>query len=294
MPGPAIVVHGGAGNVFSDDREDASKEGCLRAAQRGFALLRDGAKAIDAVEAAAVVLEDDENFNAGTGSTLNVDGEIEADALIMDGQRRTGGIAALRGGFKNPIQLARRVMEDSPHVLLGGEGAARFAREQGIAPVPLPEMVTERALTRWYRERNLGWTRKPGTIGAVAIDSSGQVAAATSTGGISGKLVGRIGDTPLVGCGTYADDRSGAASATGHGESIIKVVMAKVACEALAKGASADEAAAAAVAELDLVDGDGGIIVVSTQGDVGLAFNTARMSRAWITADGQENCAFKP
>lgn len=293
MAKPAILVHGGAGRIHEDDRAEAAAEGCLLAARAGHAILAAGGSALDAVEAAAIVLEDDPLFNAGIGSSLNVDGIVEHDAMIMEGAGlRAGGICALPG-FQNPIRIARRVMERSPHVLLAADGAALFARAEGIEPVPPSTLVTERALERWRREKKAGWPRRPGTIGAVAIDTGGHVAAATSTGGISGKLAGRVGDTPLPGCGTYADDLGGAASATGYGEEIMRVVMAKHAVDRMAEGMAADEAAASAVEALERVSGEGGIVVVDRSGRVGFAFNTERMSRAFVDGDGREEKGFE-
>ena len=288
----AIMVHGGAGPIYADDRARACAEGCLRAAETGYSILRAGGSALEAVEQAGRVLEDNPLFNAGTGSTLNADGELEMDALLMEGEHlRAGGVSMLRG-FRNPLAIARAVLEHSPHVLLGGQGAARFAREQGFQPSPPAELTTPRALNRWHKEREEGWSRRPGTIGAVAVDARGHVAAATSTGGISGKYQGRIGDTPLIGCGTFADSQQGAASATGHGESIARIVMAKVACSRLAAGELPDAAARAAVAELDRVAGEAGLILVDPHGRLGHAYNTERMSRAWIDSNGRSGCAF--
>ncbi|RMG20157.1 MAG: isoaspartyl peptidase/L-asparaginase [Deltaproteobacteria bacterium] len=283
MTRPIILVHGGAGRIYEDDRAKAAADGCMRAAESGWAILERGGSAVDAVVAAAMALEDDPHFNAGTGGALTTDGTLEMDALLMEGSRLgAGGVCALRG-FQNPITVARAVLEKSEHVLLAAEGAARFARACGFEPVPEALLVTERALTRWRKEKEAGWPRRPGTIGAVAVDRTGHVAAATSTGGISGKLPGRVGDTPLIGCGTYADDRTGAASATGHGESIAKIVMAKHACDRLAAGDDAQAAAESAVAALERVEGEGGIILVSATGGIGIATNTERMPRAYIT-----------
>lgn len=288
---PAILVHGGAGRIAEDDVARACAEGCLAGARAGYEVLAGGGSAMDAVVAAAVVLEDDPHFNAGVGSALNLDGVVEHDAMVMDGALRAGGVCVLEG-FKNPILIARKVLA-SPHVLLAGAGAARFARAQGFEPVPPAELVTERALARWHREKDAGWPRRPGTIGVVAIDADGHVAAATSTGGISGKLPGRVGDTPLPGAGTYADDLAGAASATGYGEGIMRVVMAKVACDRMAAGDDAQQAAEAAVVALTRVDGEGGIIVVDRAGRLGFAFNSERMSRAFVDGDGNEASGFE-
>ena len=290
---PAIVVHGGAGATAADDHARSCAAGCLVAARIGHRVLAAGGTALEAVEAAVVALEDDPLFNAGTGACLTADGDIELDAALMNGADLSCGAVAALKSFANPVRIARLVLERSGHVLLVGDGAARFARTQGVLPCPPAKLVTPRALERWERERE-GLARRNGTVGAVAIDAHGHVAAATSTGGTSGKLSGRVGDTPLVGCGTYADDRGGAASATGHGESIVRVVMAKFACDRMAAGVSARQAAEAAVRELRRVHGEGGIILVDRTGGLGLAFNTARMSRAWIAGDGSEGSAFEP
>lgn len=290
---PAIVVHGGAGAIAADDHARACAEGCLSAARIGHQVLSAGGTALQAVEAAVVALEDDPHFNAGRGACLTADGDVELDAAVMWGADLSCGAVAALKAFANPVKVARLVLERSAHVLLAGEGAARFARIHGVLPCPPALLVTPRALERWEREKH-GLARKNGTVGAVAIDAAGHVAAATSTGGTSGKLPGRVGDTPLIGCGTYADDRGGAASATGHGESIIKVVLAKFACDRMAAGADARTAAEEAVRELGRVHGEGGIILVDRGGGLGVAFNAARMSRAWIAGDGSEGAAFEP
>jgi len=290
----SILVHGGAGAIAPDDDPQACREGCLAAARAGYAVLQRGGSALDAVEAAVVALEDDATFNAGTGSCLNIDGDVEMDASIMAGQTLEAGAVAALQAVKNPIRVARLVAERSPHVLFAGEGARRFAREQGIPSCAPAELVTARALDRWRNEKLLGWPRKPGTVGAVALDARGHVAAATSTGGISGKLVGRIGDSPIIGAGTYADDGLGAASCTGEGEAILKVVMAKHACDRMGAGDDAMSAARSALAQLDRVRGEGGIIVLDPAGRLGWGFNSARMSRAGIDAEGRELVGFEP
>lgn len=284
-------MHGGAGRAY-DDPADAlrARDGCRRAARRGYELLMTGASALDVVVAAVVVLEDDPLFNAGSGSTLNSEGDIEMDAMLMDGRDLgAGGVCALKG-FANPILVCREVLAHSPHVLLAAQGAARFAREHGFEPTPHEALVTERAETRWQRQLAVAEQRLD-TVGAVSVDRAGHVAAATSTGGITGKLPGRVGDSPQIGCVTYADDRLGAASATGVGEAIAKVVMAKHACDRLGAGADPDAAAAAAVAALKRIDGQAGIIVPVPDGRLGAAFNTPTMARAWITSDGAEGAS---
>lgn len=290
----AIIVHGGAGHIAPEDRAVACASGCLDAARIGHAILAQGGSALDAVQAACSALEDDPLFNAGTGSCLNADGEVELDAAIMEGSTlRAGGVGAVRS-VKNPILLARLVLERSPHVLLVGHGAERFAREQGVEPYPSALLITPRALERWQKERAKLLAPKPGTVGAVAIDGAGRVAAATSTGGTSGKLAGRIGDSPLPGSGLYADDRAGAVSATGDGEAIMRVVLSKAVSDRMAAGESAAAATAAAIRELDRVGGEGGIIAVDRQGRLGFAMNAPRMSRASIDASGREESGYDP
>lgn len=286
---PALVVHGGAGSV-DDQRAPQAQAGCAAAVRAGLELLAQGQSALDAVVAAVRVLEDDPEFNAGVGACLTRDGTVEVDAALMDGGTlRIGAIAAMPN-LRRPIDLARAVLEDGEHALLCGENAWLFAREHGMAQVAPGELITDRARRNLEEERkrraNVHDHAGPqggGTVGACAIDRDGHVAAATSTGGTTFKRRGRIGDTPLCGCGTYADDLGGAASATGHGESIIRVTMTRVLVDQLKGGASATAAAWAAVRELDRVDGRAGIICVDRHGCIGLAHNTPRMSYGWAT-----------
>ncbi len=237
-----------------------------------------------------VALEDDPQFNAGTGASLTCEGRLELDAMLMNGEDlEVGGVVGL-SAFRNPILVSRAILDHSPHALFGAEGANRFAREHGFSPLPEAEMVPESVLVRWHQEKDADWPRRPGTVGAVAIDSAGHVAAATSTGGISGKIPGRVGDTPLPGCGTYADDRSGAASATGAGEPILRVLMAQRALDAIARFSTEEAvtlAAQHAVEELARIGGEGGVILVDARGRLGFAYNTPRMSRAWVDQDGE-------
>ncbi|MSP15902.1 MAG: hypothetical protein EXR73_04700, partial [Myxococcales bacterium] len=284
---PAIVVHGGAGTV-SDEHVAASLVGCAAAARVGLAVLLGGGSALDAVQAATRVLEDDPQFNAGVGSALTRDGTVETEASLMEGTTlRAGGVAAVPN-LGCAIEVARAVLEDGEHLLLCGEGAWAFARERGFVPAAAEALVTERqrrALAEeLLRRRVSGGVRAPaggGTVGACAIDAAGRVAAATSTGGITGKRCGRIGDSPLIGCGTYADDGAGAASATGHGESIIRVTMTRGLVERMRAGSSAEEAAWGAVDELATRGaGGGGVICVDARGRIGVAHNTVRMPHA--------------
>ncbi|MBL8953139.1 MAG: isoaspartyl peptidase/L-asparaginase [Myxococcaceae bacterium] len=277
-----IFVHGGAGDLVPGEDPRPHVSGCLSAARAGAAVLSAGGSALDAVIAAVVALEDDPLFNAGTGSVLNLDGDVECDASVMTGELQAGAVGAVRG-VKNPIRLARLVMEKTRHVLLVADGALRFAREQGVALVDPASMVTDRARSRWA---------SPGTVGAVARDRRGHLAAATSTGGTSRKLPGRLGDTPLIGCGTYTHAGAGAASATGIGEAIIKSTLTRWAVDRLAGGQDPMETARAAVEQLPRAGGTGGIILVDAAGRPGFAFNTQRMSRAYIDPQGVENAGF--
>jgi L-asparaginase / beta-aspartyl-peptidase len=288
----AIIVQGGAGRVRPEQSVEATRAGCLAAARIGYAVLRGGGSALDAVEKAVVALEDDPQFNAGFGSCLNADGEVEMDASIMSGADLRVGAVALVRDVRNPVRLARAVMERTPHVFLAGEGARRLAVEAGLALVEPRALVTERMLVRWREAREKPLSPAGGTVGAAAIDGAGHVAAATSTGGMLMKRAGRIGDSPLPGCGTYADDVAGAASATGHGEAIIRVLLSRVACERLRAGDDPDVAARAGIAELARVRGEGGIVLVDKHGRLGAAFNTAKMSRAWVDSAGREGTGF--
>ncbi|MBI4509836.1 MAG: isoaspartyl peptidase/L-asparaginase [Deltaproteobacteria bacterium] len=291
---PAIIIHGGAGEV-ADERVSAATAGAADAVRAGLAVLTRNGSAMDAVQAAVGALEDNPEFNAGVGSVLTRDGAVEMDAAIMDGRTlRIGGVGAVEN-LRRPIDLARLILEDGEHVLLVGSAAWEFALERGISPVPASELVTERSRAAWEKERSqrlLGITARPsggGTVGACAIDRHGHVASATSTGGITFKRRGRVGDTPLCGCGTYADDLRGAASATGHGESIVRVNMTRALVERLGAGMPAHEAAWATVDELgSRVEGHGGIICVDARGQVGYAHNTHRMTYGFATADSPE------
>lgn len=289
---PSIAVHGGAGSLAPDEAasfggREARLQGVRRAVAAGWVVLSAGGSALDAVEAAVRVLEDDPTYNAGTGACLTAAGEIELDASIMDGA--TLGCGAVTGvkDVKNPVALARRVMERSPHVLFAGAGASLFARGVGIPAHENALLVTPRQRARWEAARAGAPASKTGTVGAVARDVHGHLAAATSTGGMTMKLPGRVGDTPLIGCGTYADDARAAVSCTGHGERIIQVTLARHAADLVAAGRSPMDAAREAVAYLGArVGGDGGLILVGPAGEVGFAHDTPVMSRAWTEPDG--------
>ncbi len=281
MTAPVVVVHGGAGRV-APERIEAHVAGCDRAAAEGLRVLLEGGSALDAAQRAVEVLEADPRYNAGTGGSLNSAGDLELDAALMNGaDLRVAGVAALPP-YPHPIRVARALLEEDRHVLLCAAGADAFARARGFQPAAPGTMVTDEArrrLERW-RAGQVGEGWAGGTVGAVAFDGAGAVAAATSTGGTVGKAPGRVGDTPVPGAGTWADDRAGACSATGIGEAILRVCLARCACELL------DEANAQQAAERALVElasrgrGRGGLILVSARGEVGVAKNTPTMSHA--------------
>ncbi len=279
---PSIIVHGGAGPI-KDDSLEARLAGCQEAALAGWQIVEHGGAALDAVEAAVVVLEDNPLFNAGTGSTLNSLGKVEMDAAIMEGQSLRAGAVAAVSGIKNPIKLARQVMENGRHVMLAGDGALIFARQIGFAEVSSESLTSERERNRWQNAH--------GTVGCVAFDREGKLAVATSTGGIFNKLPGRVGDSPLLGCGTYAN-KHGAVSCTGHGEAIMRILMARAALEYLQNGIEPFEAARRAVDDLEQLTGStGGLILIDRCGQVAYARNTSHMPICSITHTGEISLA---
>ena len=312
---PSLILHGGAWDI-PDEAVDACKSGCQRALAAGWSILLKGGSALDAVEAAIVVLEDDPVFDAGFGSHLNLDGRVECDAMVMDGATlRAGSVAALQH-IRNPIRLARKVLENCPHMMLVGEGAERFATSQGLplcAPEELVFSVEREAWERCKQDQHVAAHHRgheQGTVGAVAMDRHGALFAATSTGGTCCKLPGRVGDSPLIGCGCYADSETAGVSATGYGEAIMKVVLAKTATDLLRSSlstAAAQEPGGApggALAEhgslpIPMFAARGsihllahrtrataGLILLDRQGNPGWAFNTPRMAYAYLAPDG--------
>lgn len=288
---PIIVVHGGAGSwAVKKDFLDLAVGDCRRAAKTGQALLLSGSSALDAVEAAVRVLEDSPYLDAARGSYLNKAGQIEMDALIMDGATLQMGAIASVQRVLHPISLARRLMVESEHNMLVGAGAELFADtinfprcsfEDLLAPdIEMQSAVGAAESQEPYRIGD--------TVGAVALDSEGNVASATSTGGTRGKDPGRVGDSPLVGCGGYADNWSAAVSATGEGEALMRVVISKRTCDFVADGLSAQKACEAAIQLLrERTQGHGGLIAVNARGQVGIAFNTDGMPHAY--AVGRES-----
>jgi beta-aspartyl-peptidase (threonine type) len=280
--GYAIIVHGGAGDVAAL-RLDGQIEGCHRAAQRGKELLDAGASALDAVAQAMMLLEDDPRFNAATGGALTCEGTLELDASIMEGERLRAGAVCSLSPFKNPIAIARAVLDEGRHVLYAASGAAAFARGHGFQEADAASMITNEARDQLAAtlasQPSAAWPT--GTVGAVARDKHGHLAAATSTGGISGKRLGRVGDTPLLGCGTYADDLVGAASATGQGEGIMRVTLCARVNEALARGESPGDAAYDGLVMMQKRTGArGGIIVIDREGRIGWSRSTSSMAYA--------------
>lgn len=291
----ALAIHGGAWNIPAG-AVDAHRRGLVKPLTEGFDALRKGASALDVVELAVRLLEDDPTFNAGRGSHLNSAGALEMDASIMEGTTQRAGAVAAISGVRHPVTVARRVMEDSPHVLLVGAGAKRFAQRAGVEMCTTRSLLVGRELTRWQRIRagaiDLVKTEfsphaKPhGTVGAVARDRKGRLAAATSTGGTQDKAPGRVGDSAIIGGGTFADDRRGAASCTGWGEPILRAVLAKSAVDALVNGHDPLVASRAALRELTRLSGFGGLIVVDRSGRAAAAFNTPRMARGLADSRG--------
>ena len=297
----SIAVHGGAGTILRENLTEAMRgeyeAGLGAALDAGARLLAEGGNALDAVAATVVLLEDDPHFNAGRGATFTFEGKIELDAAIMDGRTRAAGAVAGITRERNPVLIARAVMEHSPHVFLAGAGAERFAREQGFEPVDPAwfETAERRRQFEEFRQRKSGWfdgSVKYGTVGAVARDRQGHVAAATSTGGLTGKRWGRVGDSPVIGAGTYADDRACAVSATGAGEYFIRTAAAKaIADRMVLLGESAQAAADAVIAEIGELGGEGGVIVAAADGGTAFALNTAGMYRGRADSEGMRETA---
>ena len=297
----SLAIHGGAGTIrraeMSAEREAGFKNGLEQALARGWEVLSGGGAALDAVEVVVCVLEDNPLFNAGRGSVFTHNEKHEMDAAIMSGEDLRAGAVAAVGGVKNPIKLARRVMEETPHVLLCGSGAEEFAREVGCefaAPEYFFSEWRYEQLLQARREQEVRLDHSPvkkfGTVGAVARDARGHLAAATSTGGMTNKRFGRVGDTAIIGAGTYADDRTCAVSCTGHGEFFIRTVAAyDLSCLMKYKGLTLAEACEQVVGvTLREAGGEGGLIAVDHRGNVALPFNSEGMYRAWITS-GQES-----
>ncbi|MES2221225.1 MAG: isoaspartyl peptidase/L-asparaginase [Acidobacteriota bacterium] len=305
---PVLVVHGGAWDI-PDELVEPHRRGVTSALAAGYALLEKGASAVDAVEAAVTIMEDDEAFDAGRGSFLTNDGRVQLDALLMDGNTlRAGGIACVER-LRNPIRAARLVMDLSPHVYFVGAGAEAFAAEHGMPLIDNSELVIDRERRHLAAtQQKLRTSDRPrsapavspqlsamqsanshDTVGAVALDGRGNLAAATSTGGTLNKSPGRVGDSSLIGCGCYADNLSAAVSLTGWGEPIMKLVLGKWAVDRVQQGTPPAQAAEEAIAYLfHRLGGHGGIILVGPMGRIGVAHNTPRMAWGTRTTRGME------
>jgi L-asparaginase / beta-aspartyl-peptidase len=310
---PSLIVHGGAWDI-PNDAVEACKSGCHRALEAGWTILAQGGSALDAVEASVIALEDDPVFDAGFGSHLNLDGRVECDAIVMNGATlRAGAVAAVQR-IRNPIRLAREVLEHCPHMMLVGEGAERFARSRGLPLCDPDELIAESERRAWLQckedehaaDHHRG--HEQGTVGAVAIDARGALFAATSTGGTCCKLPGRVGDSPLIGCGCYADAEAGGVSATGYGEAIMKVVMSKSANEFLRCSVPAAQHAVPQLEDREPAQhtpdhamfaaretiaqfakktcATAGLILLDRHGNPGFAFNTPRMAYGYVAPDG--------
>jgi len=298
-----MVIHTGAGNFTLSgiaERRDAMQAAMNDALTAGYKVLADGGTSLDAVQAAIVILEDSPLFNAGKGAVFTHDGTNELDASIMDGgTMRAGAVAGLKH-IKNPIRLARLVMEKSPHVMMAGDGAEAFAKQQGVEFVDQKYFYTDRA---WQAlQADLAAEKKKaaqtddhhGTVGAVALDQHGNLAAGTSTGGLSNKRFGRIGDSPIIGAGTYANNQSCAISSTGIGEYWIRYTVAHDICARVQYRGIPIQAAADAVVqdELKPVGGEGGVIGLDAHGNLMMSFNTSGMGRGYVGSDGKPAVMF--
>ncbi len=293
-PDYVLVIHGGAGYLtpekMSESQVMISKSGLQQALDAGEAILKTGGTALDAIEASIRIMEDHPSFNAGRGAVFNADGKIELDASIMDGSNLMAGAIAGVHTIKNPISAARKVMEASPHVLLIGEGAEKFAAEQGLDLVDPSWFHTESSWQEYLKvKENQEKDGRKGTVGAVALDKYGNLAAGTSTGGMVMKRFGRVGDVPVIGAGTYASNESCAVSATGHGEFFIRnVVSYDISALMLYKQMSLQDAAQAVVMDkLVKQKGNGGIIAVDKDGNITMTFNTSSMYRGFVKSNGE-------
>jgi beta-aspartyl-peptidase (threonine type) len=293
-----MVIHGGAGTIerreMTPEKEKAHREGLEQALKAGYEVLARGGASLDAVEAAIRVLEDNPLFNAGKGAVFTHEGTNELDSSIMDGRTLNAGAVAAVKHIRNPIVLARLVMDKSPHVMLVGAGAEAFAKKQGVEMVDEKYFYTDE---RWEALQKIKASPSPspvadkdrhGTVGAVALDQAGNLAAGTSTGGITNKEFGRVGDSPIIGAGTYANNETCAVSCTGDGEYFIRAtVAADVSALMKYKGLSVKDAAAAAIEKVGKLGGTGGLIAIDKEGNFAMPFNTSGMYRGQVGADGK-------
>jgi beta-aspartyl-peptidase (threonine type) len=298
---PSIIVHGGAWDI-PEDEVRPHLMGCEAAADSGLEILKRGGSALDAVEGAVVAMEDDATFDAGRGSILNQKGQVEMDAIIMDGATlRSGAVAAIRH-VRNPIMIARTLMDKTGFSMIAGDGALRFALENGFKECSEEDLLVGRELEDYHEFLRTGILRtreefsgeRTDTVGACAIDKQGHLACATSTGGTSRKIAGRVGDSPLIGSGGYADDTLGAASATGWGEKVMAVVLSKTALDMLRNVNDPSEACRSAIDLMSKrVDGFGGLIMIDPRGRIGWHHNTPKMAFASIDGDGKKTVSVR-
>lgn len=279
----SIIVHGGAKAIPPEEAE-AHRRGCLAAVRAGWFVLREGGSPLDAVEAAIRALEDDPTFNAGLGSDLNADGQVRMDAGLMEGRELQVGAVGSIQGVRNPISVARRVLEEKPVLMVGPE-ARLFAAEKGAELCPPEALITEKKRREWEDmqsgKRQAG---APNTVGCVALDAEGNLACGASTGGTGGNPPGRVGDSALAGCGFYAEHEAGACSMTGDGEDIVRVSLARTVVDFLGEGYLPDEAAARAIQRLqNRVGGEAGCILLDCRGRIGWAHNAQNMAVAYLT-----------
>ena len=284
----AIVIHGGAGwsRNQTEEKLKSIEDGLKRALDEGFAILESGGTSLDAVEAAVVILEDDVTFNAGKGSVYTAEERQEMDASIMTGELQNAGAVASVSTIKNPIKLARYVMEKTEHVLIVGQGAEKVAIKGGLEVVDPSYFYSKEKLDRVRRQKTKD---ELSTVGAVAIDKEGNISAATSTGGRSNKLPGRVGDSPIIGAGTWAQNNLCGVSGTGHGEYFMRFNVAREICVRMDYlGLTADQASNQVIDELSGMGIEGGVIVIDREGNASMIFNTDGMARAYKNSKGDE------
>ena len=295
-----LVIHGGAGKLDSEmvspEQDAGARAGLSRALDAGSKVLADGGGALDAVEAAVRVLEDDPHFNSGRGAVFTHDGTLELDAAIMDGRTLAAGAVAAATATRNPVGLARAILDDGRHVFLAGKGADAFSLERDLTQADADWFATDERRRQFAEFQADGGgfdvDMKYGTVGPVACDTHGHVAAATSTGGVTGKRWGRIGDTPVIGAGTFADDRACAVSCTGSGEFFLRIgVGHEIAARVRLSGESLQVAADAVLAEVKALGGTGGVIVTGPDGDMAWGFNTVGMYRGMASSAGSRTVA---
>ena len=287
---PVIVVHGGAGwsHGTSDEKQHAIKSGLKKALDTGFSILQSGGSSLDAVEAAIVILEDNPVFNAGRGSVYTAEEKQEMDASIMSGNDQDAGAVASVSRVKNPIKLARYIMEHTEHVMMAGPGAEKIAEQGRLELVDPSYFYSEDRLKSVKKQKD----KKNSTVGALAMDKLGNIAAGTSTGGRSNKLPGRIGDSPIIGAGTWAQNNVCGVSGTGHGEYFIRYNVAREICARMEYlNLSVGEASAQVIGQLTAIGIEGGVIVLDKNGNISMEFNTDGMARAYRNSKGDEMIA---